>query len=155
VRFDDLVIECTPGPLESETRGLAVDPGLGGDVCVGEAMGQHAVSIAAAAPLHVAVELLAHPSVALSTGIVVDDDGRVVGTIELPDARIAADVSSTEGVARAVAPIRESATLAAAVGRMAKERRRALPVVDDAGRAVGLISDIDALHWVARRKCPP
>jgi hypothetical protein len=154
-RIDDLVIECAPGALESEARGLTVDPGLGGDACVGEAMSEHAVSIVAGTPLRTAVELLAKASVALSTGIIVDEDNRVVGTIELPEAKTAADVASTEGVTHPVEPIRESATLAAAVARMAKERRRLLPVVDDAGRVVGLISDIDALHWVAGRKAPP
>jgi CBS domain-containing protein len=155
LRLDGSAVECAPVLLESEARGLTADPGLGGDICVGEAMGGRAVSIAAGTPLSAAVEVLARASVAFAIGIVVDDDDRVIGTIEGPNASLGADVVSTGQWARPVAPIRESATLADAVARMAKERRRALPVVDGAGRVVGLISDIDALHWVARQKARP
>jgi CBS domain-containing protein len=38
---------------------------------------------------------------------------------------------------------------------MVKERRRFLPVVADSGQVVGLLSDLDALHWVASRRPHP
>jgi CBS-domain-containing membrane protein len=99
----------------------------------------------------VAVNSLGEQGVALGTAIVVDEDNLVLGTIDRSEAALAATGLTAEAFARPVVPIRESATLAVAVARMVKERRRTLPVVDDAGRAVGLISDIDALRWVARR----
>jgi CBS domain-containing protein len=58
---------------------------------------------------------------------------------------------SVADLVRRVAPIHEGAPLAEAVERMVHERARALPVVDDRGRVVGLLTDLDALHWVARR----
>ena len=154
-RFDGSVVECAPDPFEGETRELAADVGLGGDVRVGETMRGHTVSIAMRVPLRKAIEVIAKVSLSCATGIVVDDDNCVVGTIELLDAGQAADMVCTDKLTRAVVPIRESATLATAIARMAKEHRRTLPVVDDAGRAVGLISDLDALRWVTRQKAPP
>jgi CBS domain-containing protein len=38
---------------------------------------------------------------------------------------------------------------------MVHERSRALPVVDDEGQVVALLTDLDALRWVARRSRAP
>jgi CBS domain-containing protein len=152
VRLEDSAVECVPGLVEGAPD-VFPDPGLGGDICVGEAMGGYAVLLVPRAPLGAAVEALGRAPVASPTGIVVDDADRVLGVIERPDARRVVEAVAGE-LALPVAPIRESATLAAAVARMTKERRRALPVVDDAGRVVGLVTDIDALRWVARRSAP-
>jgi CBS-domain-containing membrane protein len=54
-------------------------------------------------------------------------------------------------VARPIAAVPEAAPLSHAIERMAHEHARALPVVDDARRAVALVTDLDALAWVARR----
>jgi CBS domain-containing protein len=154
LRLEDAVVECAPGSVEGARRGFP-DPGLGGDVCVGEAMSGYAVSLAGSAPLAAVVEALRRAPPAVATAVVVNEDDRVIGVIELPDAMRAADEVRANALAHPVAPMRESATLAAAVARMTKERRRMLPIVDDAGRAVGLVSDLDALRWVARRRPAP
>jgi hypothetical protein len=151
LRADDAVVECSPATFASDVRGLESDAGLGGDVCVGEAIGPYSVSVCADAPVRAAFAALSRAPAAVLMGIVVDAANHVVGCIERIEPCGPMDADCTERLARAVAPVRESATLAVAVARMTKERRRALPVVDDEGRTVGLISDLDALRWVARR----
>jgi CBS domain-containing protein len=42
-----------------------------------------------------------------------------------------------------------------AIDRMVHERARALPVVDEEGRIVALLTDLDVLRWVARRRARP
>jgi CBS domain-containing protein len=151
LRATDSEVECEPPALAKVASELTGDAGLGSEIFVGEAMGRNAISIRADAPLRAAVDALARAPQTFLVGIVVEADGRVVGLIERPEDGPVEEVVRTEELARAAVPIRESATLAAAVARMARERRRALPVVDADGRVVGLITDLDALHWVAQR----
>jgi CBS domain-containing protein len=151
LRADGAEIECTPPALARETSGPSRDAALGSEIAVGEAMGGDAISICTDAPLRAAVEALARAPSTVAVAIVVESGDRIVGLIERPHDSLVEEIASTHELERAPVPIRESATLAAAVARMAKERRRALPVVDDDGRVVGVITDLDALHWVARR----
>ncbi len=80
--------------------------------------------------------------------VVADELGHPLGTIDAGD--LAASLAAAADAARPVRPVHESAPLRVAVERMVHERARALPVVDDAGRVVGLLTDLDALRWVAR-----
>jgi CBS domain-containing protein len=151
-RADDSLLECKPDVLESAERASSDDSVLGGDVRVGEVMGGPTVLIPIQTPFRAALEALTRATSGHAlVGVVVDTEGVVVGTIEHPDAGFVEEIDRSSEAARAVAPVRESATLGAAVERMVKERRRFLPVVDDSGHVVGLISDLDALHWVASR----
>jgi CBS domain-containing protein len=84
-------------------------------------------------------------------GMVVDDEGRLLGLVDPAEATEAVDPVRACDLARPVLPIHERVPLAHAVDRMVKERARALPVVDDSGCVVALLTDLDALHWVARR----
>jgi CBS-domain-containing membrane protein len=84
--------------------------------------------------------------------IVVDDFGRLLGLVDAADILHAVDAARASDIVRYVAPLRESALLADAVDRMVRERARALPVTDDEGRVVALLTDLDTLRWVARRR---
>jgi CBS domain-containing protein len=156
LRADESVLECTPDVVENVKRALDSEGVLGGDVRVGEVMGGHAVLISAQTPYCAALEALARAKPGpLLVGVVVDADGTVLGTLEHAEPGLVDEVEPTLEAARAVAPVHESSALGVAIERMVKERRRALPVVSSDGKVVGLISDLDALHWVAGRKHPP
>jgi CBS domain-containing protein len=83
--------------------------------------------------------------------VVVDENGRLVGLVEAEDVARALGRVRARELARRVNPIHESAPLSHAIDRMVHERARALPVIDDDGYVVALITDIDALRWVACR----
>lgn len=138
-------IHCTPA---LGSVGPAGGP-VGSDVCVGEAMGPSVVLVDACLPAGTLSRSLDVPGHRVA--VVVDDAQRAMGLIEVGVAAGALEDCSIEDLVRRVAPIHEGAPLAEAVERMVHERARALPVVDDDGRVVGLLTDLDALHWVAHR----
>jgi len=82
---------------------------------------------------------------------VVDEWGRSVGIVERSDADAAPPEACLHGIVRVVAPVHEATPLAIVIERMVHDRARALPVVDEDGRPVGLVTDLDALRWVAER----
>jgi CBS domain-containing protein len=149
-RLDGGTVECAPVTRERSGWDPLTSPRLGGDACVGEAMGYFAVSVQA----HLAAGVLAHrlrrEGVVLA--IVVNDGGRLVGLVDAAAATQAIGSVRAHELARPCDPIRESAPLADAVAQMVRKRARALPVVDDDGRVVALLTDLDALRWVARRR---
>jgi CBS-domain-containing membrane protein len=83
--------------------------------------------------------------------LVVDDDRHFVGLVDAAEAACALESIPAGQLARWVRPVHEATPLDQAVDRMVRERARALPVVDDGGRVVALLTDLDALRWVARR----
>jgi CBS domain-containing protein len=87
-----------------------------------------------------------------SHAIVVDDEGRSVGLVYVADASQAVPSAQAERIARRTAAVHEAAPLAHALDRMVRERARALPVTGDDDRAVALLTDVDALQWIARSR---
>jgi CBS-domain-containing membrane protein len=150
---DAALLECEPqGPLRA-VRAVADAMRVGEDVCVGETMSDQIVCVAGDAPAVELIRAFSRMCAAIIGAVVVDHDRHVIGVVERGDAMRASESLPARRLAQPVAPVHESLTLAAAVARMATERRRVLPVVDDEAYVVGLISDLDALHWVAR--APP
>ncbi|HTQ46456.1 MAG TPA: CBS domain-containing protein [Polyangiaceae bacterium] len=84
--------------------------------------------------------------------MVVDEWRRYVGLVDRPDAEAAPAHECLHGLVRVVAPVREGTALAAAIARMVQERARALPVVDEDRRPVGLLSELDAQRWVRQSR---
>lgn len=111
-------------------------------------MGCFAVSVHAELAAGAVARCLKEEGAAVA--IVVDDLGRLVGLVDAADAARATETIRSSRLARRVLPVHESAPLAHAVDRMVHERARALPVVDDERSVVALLTDLDALHWVAR-----
>jgi CBS-domain-containing membrane protein len=148
-RAVDDTIECAPPKSERVARDLLADARLGDDACVGDAMGPVAVSV------HAELRAVALTSALQEEGavvaIVVDEDGHLLGLVGAADAVRAIESVRARELAHRVTPVHESAPLAHAVDRMVRERARALPVVDNDGYVVALLTDLDALHWVARR----
>ena len=141
-------IECAPLLSEREAREQLADTRLGADACVGDAMGCIAVCVHAQVLADAVTGSLAAEGAIVA--IVVDDLGRLVGLMDAERAARTREPTQARELARRVAPVRESAPLADAVERMVQERARALPVVDGEGRVVALLTDLDALRWVAR-----
>jgi CBS domain-containing protein len=141
-------IDCTAVPDE-DLADEAFDIRLGGDVCVGDVMGCSTVCVLAEVTGAALARSLKEMGNAFA--VVVDGPDRFLGLVDLEAATLAGDKLSAGRLARHVQPVREAAPLAFAVERMVHERARALPVVDEEGFVVALISDIDALRWVANR----
>ena len=150
-RAGDAAIECTPvscGKLED----LGAVLRLGGNARVGDAMGHYAVAVLAELPAAAVTRCLVEEGTGVA--IVVDDEGHLVGLVEAAAAAQVPGATPARRLARPVVPVHESAPLALAVDRMVRERARALPVVDDGGCVVALLTDLDALRWVAQRGSP-
>jgi CBS domain-containing protein len=146
-------IECTPAPSDRPPGDLRDVLRLGADACVGDAMGHDAVAVDANLTVEPLLRGLADAGAIV--GIVVDEEGRLLGLVDAADVAGAARERRAYELARPITPVLESAPLAEAVLRMVHERSRALPVVDDEGQVVALLTDLDALRWVARRSRAP
>ena len=145
-------IECAAAKSQPLARDLLADARLGGDACVGEAMGCVAVAVHADVKANAVVRSLEEEGIIVA--IVVDDAGRLVGLVDAADAARATEPVRACELARRVTPVHEAARLVHAVDRMVRDRARALPVIDDDGYVVALLTDLDALHWVAGRGGP-
>jgi hypothetical protein len=141
-------IECTPH-CDHEVRALPVTARLGGDASVGDAAGDALVCEGGVAA-EVVVRALRQENGWLA--VVLDDAGRSAGLVHMADAWVAPPTSHASRIARPILPVRDYAPLAHAVDRMVRERARALPVTDEHERVVALLTDLDALAWVARRR---
>jgi CBS-domain-containing membrane protein len=138
VRIDEASVTCAP----------AVDP-LRGQSVVGAAMGEASVTIEAATPIVELAPLV--ESGGWMTVVVLDSDHRALGLIDREQLTGVASGTAAGTLARHIAPVLESFPVMTAVRRMVHQRARALPVVDGARSAVGILTDIDALRWVAAR----
>jgi CBS domain-containing protein len=142
-------IECTPPSSGSDVREQLAAVRLGGDANVGDAMGHFTLSVHA---FLTARDLMrAFEAGGGVVAVVVDDTGRLVGLVDAEDAARADEGVKTHELATRVRPVHESAPLFHAIDRMVHERARALPVVDEDGYVVALLTDLDALRWVACR----
>jgi hypothetical protein len=143
-------IVCTPAAEGAPVEELGDGP-TGIDACVGDAMGYAALLVDAAVP----AATLSEPSDTPGhfVAVVVDEEARSLGLVDFATAP-ELEECSVEELARQVPPVREAAPLAHAIDRMVHERARALPVVNDDGEVVGVLTDLDALRWVARREPP-
>ena len=147
-RAVDEAIECTPPPSERCSRDALVAR-LGQDARVGDAMGSRAVALHADVAVEIVGRVLEENGALVA--VVVDRDGRLVGLLDAAETVRAAVNVRAGKLARWIGPVHEAAPLDHAVDRMVRERARALPVVDDGGCVVALLTDLDALRWVARR----
>lgn len=147
VRAAEDSIECVA--KRDESLADAGAQRLGGDVCVGDATGCATVCVLADVAPAVLANAMKEQGAAFA--VVVETPDRVLGLVDLEAAILASEGVSVGHLARQVFPVREAAPLAFAVERMVHERLRALPVIDDQGSLVAILSDIDALRWVARR----
>jgi len=84
---------------------------------------------------------------------VLDEDGRPVGILSKSDLLLTSirdqDTTAEEVMSSPVATIRQSAPLSLAAATMAKEGFHRLVVVDGSGIAVGILSSLDVLRWLA------
>jgi CBS domain-containing protein len=147
VRKAEDSIECV---VEREERhaDAAGAPRLGGEVCVGEVAGCSTLCVLAnVAPAVLARSMQDHGA---AFAVVVEVRGRPVGLVDREAAVLGSQSVSVRDLARPIVSVREGSPLAFAVQRMVHERVRALPVIDHEGAIVALLSDIDALRWVAR-----
>jgi CBS-domain-containing membrane protein len=139
VRIDDVSVTCVPD----------VDP-LRAESLVGAAMGEASVTIEAAMPVAELAPLV--ESGGWMTVLVLDSDHHALGLIHREQLADAESGTAAEALARPIAPVFESYPVMSAVRRMVHQRARALPVVDGARSAVGILTDLDALRWVATQK---
>jgi CBS domain-containing protein len=142
-------IVCAPPEPEPTALALVSSARLGGDACVGDAMGPFAVVVDADVSACAAARSLQASGVVVA--IVVDEWERLVGLLDRDDGARTNKSVLAGGLARRVNPVHESAPLVHAIDRMVHERNRALPVVGDEGCVVALLTDLDALNWVAHR----
>ena len=83
---------------------------------------------------------------------VVDDEGRPVGVISKTDLLrhgVAPDVRVRDIMTPTSFTVHEDQSVSKASALMAYEGIHRLPVVDAAGKVVGLLSSLDILHWLA------
>ncbi|HEX8792420.1 MAG TPA: CBS domain-containing protein [Polyangiaceae bacterium] len=138
VRIDDTSVTCLP----------EVDP-VRAESSVGSAMGEASLAIEAGLPVAELARLV--KSAGWMAVVVLDADHRALGLIDR-EAVTGADPSvAAESLVRPVEPVLESSPVISVVHRMVHERARALPVMDAGRSAVGLVTDLDALRWVAVR----
>lgn len=144
----DESIDCAVA-ADEDFAAKTFDIRIGGDVSVGEVMGCSTVCVLADVTAATLSRFLREQRAAFA--VVVEGPDNFLGLVDLEAATVAGAELSAGSLARHVHPVREAAPLAFAVERMVHERARALPVVDEEGFVVALISDIDALRWVANR----
>jgi hypothetical protein len=138
-------VECTPD-VDALTSSRA-QARLGDGASVGEAMGAKQVSASPEVPVGRIARVLADTPGAAA--VLVDDALHVLGFVQAAEAASAPAVQKSDALAERGPAVLESASLADAVAIMAKAHRRYLPVIGDDERAVGVLSDLDALHWIA------
>jgi CBS domain-containing protein len=144
---DDAIV-CAP-PACPLVRTLPLNARLGGDVCVGAVAGEETILVHEEVPSAEVVSMLTEHGVAMA--LVAQDEGLPLGVVHIEDAASARRATSASRVARRISPVHEAAPLAHAIERMVRERARGIPIVNDEGRALALLTDLDALAWVARR----
>jgi|CZKU01.1.fsa_nt_gi iron-sulfur cluster repair protein YtfE (RIC family)/CBS domain-containing protein len=142
-------VRCTP-PAIVPSRSVTLPRRTGEDLCVGEALGQHHVSVGLDVTAKAVADALGKHGDAVA--VVVDETGHFAGTIDR-DLAECAHAGQLAGELRQAGPcIGESAPLADAIACMVKTHQRSLPVVGADGRVLGLLVDIDALHRIVDSK---
>ncbi|HEU5479338.1 MAG TPA: CBS domain-containing protein, partial [Candidatus Tumulicola sp.] len=85
-----------------------------------------------------------------STVLVVDQDNRLLGTIDSSSLEQAPAAAPTILRMRARTAIAETASVAEAVDCLVHSHSRSVAVVDKDDRAVGVLTDVELLRWFAR-----
>jgi CBS domain-containing protein len=152
LRSTALQVECSPPDAPVPPRRFAGALRLDSHAFAGEAMGSSAICAYVDTPAGLVLDALTREQ--LHAAVVVDDSARCRGVVHRSDVEGAPPLASLHRLVRAVTPIHEAAVLGPAIARMVHDRARALPVVDDEGRPVGLLMDLDALRWVGRSLRP-
>ena len=152
---------------------------LPADKLVSEVMTREVVSLSPSAPVHTAWELMMEKSVKALP--VIDSDNRVVGiltdedlteragirqrlsiALRLEPAVIQQELLALEGstltvkevMTSPVVTVVESDNLGHATALMTRRKLKRLPVVDEKGRLVGILSRLDVLRQVANAPAP-
>jgi CBS domain-containing protein len=148
-RVDGDAVRCSPDPAANTAAPTAR---IGGETPVGAVMSARHVSALPEVPAgQVAKATGGAPDVAV---LVVDDGDHLLGVIE--PAVLAASPTDTLAatIGQRAPSIREDRSVAEAIECMVRGHRRFLPVVQEDGRVVGVLSDLDILRWVARAQQP-
>jgi len=148
-RIDRASVVCAPdrdAPVD-ETSGR-----LGEDASVGEVMGANQVSASPDVPAGELADAMA--KVPGNAALLVDDAQRPLGLVEPGEAASSPTGERSGTLGRAGPAVAESESLADAVAFMAKAHRRFLTVIRDDHRALGVLTDLDALRWVAAQRRP-
>ncbi len=152
-------VGCNVEPASEEgassSDGLLYGPHAAASrVPAGAASAQVVVCIQADTPLSVASRVaesnrrwLAFP--------VVDETGVLLGSVPTAVLTLAADDERARFIATAESmvpsfAVRESDRLDEVIGTMTSHHLRHVPIIDDARRVTGLLTDIELLRWVAR-----
>ena len=136
VGIEDHSVTCVP----------EVAPLRGGSL-VGAVMGDASVTIEAATPVGALTDLV--QSGGWMAVVVLDTDDRALGLIEREQLTSVEPGTVARVLARPLAPVLESSPVMSVVRRMVHERARVFPVESSAGSTVGVVTDLDALRWVA------
>lgn len=144
---DEHVVCAPPQPARLS---LDLAAPLGTSACVGDAMGERSISVRADVEWAVAERALAQDGAPVA--LVVDAEDALVGVVDRDHVGPRRPRTPARDLASSIAPVAEATPLAHAIARMVHERSRALPVVGSDGRVIGLLSDVDALRWVAQRR---
>ncbi len=138
------VVQCVPAVPEEP---LPADARLGDGTCVGEALARrHLVVLADVAAGQVAASLAKTPATAV---VVVDEREHLVGIVDAAEFLAAPPDRRAEELGHAGKCISESASLAEAVACMTRAHARFVAVVGTDDRVIGVLADVDLLHWVA------
>jgi CBS-domain-containing membrane protein len=114
---------------------------------VGAVMGDASVTIEAGTPVGALTPLV--ESCGWMAVVVFDTDDRALGLIEREQLTSVEPGTVARVLARPFVPVLESSPVMSVVQRMVHERARAFPVESSAGSTVGIVTDLDALRWVA------
>jgi CBS domain-containing protein len=145
-------VECSLPDALVAPRRFAGALRLDSNAFAGEAMGRSAICAYVDTPAGLVLDALTREH--LYAAVVVDDSERSRGVVHRSDVEGTPPQAHLHRLLRAVTSIHEAAALGPAIARMVHDRARALPVVDDEGRPVGLLMDLDALRWVGRSLRP-
>jgi CBS domain-containing protein len=149
-RIERDLVQCAPD-LDMRGRGHTCGR-LGDDASVGEVMGASQIGVSPDVPAGELANALANaPGMA---ALVVDDSQRLLGLVEPNEAASSPIQQRSVELGHMGPTVAESASLADAVAFMAKAHLRFLPVIRDDGRAVGVLTDLDAMRWVAAKRRP-
>lgn len=137
------------GPQGAHDAGMAA---VVASLPIGLAMAREVTCLAPDLPLrHVASAVVIDPG---AFGVpVVDDDGGLLGLLPRAAVTIGLSRSSRDPVAARMTPpallAHERDTLGEAFREMCTHRARELVIIGDQGQVVGVLRDVDAMHFVA------
>jgi hypothetical protein len=141
-------VECVPGVPARAPPGAA-QRRLGDDAPVADAMAPHHLRVLPDVTAGAIADTLDRPPLATA---VVDPGGRLLGIVATADVAQSPPDRIAQDLGRRGLVVPETASVAEAVDHMVHGHVRWLAVTDDEERVVGLLTDVDALRWIAQRR---